>query len=432
MPVFPSALQKVSAAGGMPIAATTLGQGESSHRWPVFLPDGQHFLYNAFLAQQSLGVYVASLDSTERKMLLKADSGNVLYSQGHLLFLRETTLMAQAFDAQRLELTGDAFPIAEQIQTQGAPQVAVFSASENGVLAYQTGTAAAGARLTWYDRSGKQTGVLGDAANYTDLELSPDAKRASVSMAVGAARDIWLYDVVRGLKTRFTFDPATELESIWSPDGSRVVFNSNRKGHHDLYQNASDGSGTEEALLEDNLDKYPVSWSPDGRSILYRSTGGPTNIDLFVLPLSGDRKPVPFLKTQFNEVFGRFSPDGRWIAYSSNESGRTEIYVAPFPGPGGKRQISTVGGILPRWRRDGTEIFYLTPDNKLMAAAVNGKGSSFEVGVVKPLFETRATGGRYSYDVSADGQRFLINTLPGQATSSPVTVVLNWTAGLNR
>jgi Tol biopolymer transport system component len=238
---------------------------------------------------------------------------------------------------------------------------------------------------------------------------------------------------VRGLKTRFTFDPAIQSESIWSPDGSRVVFTSNRKGHFDLYQNASDGSGTEALLLEDNLDKYPESWSPDGRFILYGSNGGPTGNDLYVLSLTGDRKPVPFLKTQFNEFSGRFSPDGRWVAYRSNESGMYEIYVAPFPGPGGKRQISTAGGNWPRWRRDGTEIFYFAPDNKLMVAAVNGKGSSFEVGAVKPLFDTHEwPGTRYPYDVTADGQRFLVNTVPGQASSAPITVVVNWTAGLKK
>jgi hypothetical protein len=366
--------------------------------------------------------------------LLNADSGNILYSRGHLLFLRETTLMAQPFDVRHLVLTGEAFPVAEQIQTQGAtPPWGIFSASENGVLAYQTGTTA-GSQLAWFDRMGKQTGVLGDSARYGDLELSPDGKRASVNIADRATRDIWLYDVVRGLRTRFTFDPADELTSIWSPDSSRVVFNSRRKGHLDLYQKPSSGVGAEEVLLEDNADKYPVSWSPDGRFILYRggSSFG-TDSKLFVLPLTGDRKPFPFLKTQFSEDLGRFSPDGRWFAYASNESSRNEVYVTSFPGAGGKWQISTAGGRFPRWRHDGAEIFYLAPDNKLMSAAVKGTGPTFEVGAVKPLFETHASGGfRYPYDVSADGQRFLINTLPEQAASAPITVVINWTAGLKK
>ena len=316
---------------------------------------------------------MASLDSADRKLLLTADANNALYSQGHLLFLREATLMAQPFDAQRLELAGEAFPVAEQIQLgQNVPPNGFFSASENGVLAYQTGTGAAGSQLVWVDRTGKPLGVLGEPGVYSDIELSPDGTQASVNLPdqSGRNRDIWLYDVARSLKTRLTFDPADELALIWSPDGSRVVFNSRRKGQLDLYQKAADGSGTEDVLLEDNRQKYPVSWSADGKFILYVSTGGPTGNDLFVLPLSGDRKPIPFVNTQFGEAQGAFSPDGRWVAYGSNESGRNEVYVAPFPGPGGKRQVSTAGGAQPRWRRDGTEIFYFDPISKLMAAAV--------------------------------------------------------------
>ena len=367
--------------------------------------------------------------------MLNSEAGNVLYAQGHLLFMRETTLMAQPFDARRLVLAGDAFPIAEQIQTTPTiPPYGIFSASENGVLAYQTGTAAAGSQLVWFDRTGKQISVLGDSATYSDLVLSPDGKRASVGLRdqAGKGQDIWLYDVERGLRTRFTFGPAFQEMPIWSPDGSRIVFNSNRKGDFDLYQKASSGAGAEIVLLEDNTNKYPESWSPDGRFILYRSISS-TNNGLFVLPLFGDRKPVPFLNTKFNELYGQFSPDGRWVAYQSDESGGYEVYVAPFPGPGGKWQVSSSGGIFPRWRLDGNEIFYLTPDHKLMAAAVSGKGSSFSVGTVKPLFTARPINGSpYPYATSVDGQRFLINTLPAQTTSAPITVVLNWKAELKK
>lgn len=277
--------------------------------------------------------------------------------------------------------------------------------------------------------------MLGEAARYGDLDLSPDGTRATVALPdqAGKGHDIWLYDLARGLKTRFTFDPADEQTSRWSLDGSRVVFNSSRKGHYDLYLKASSGDGKEQLLLEDNLEKAPLDWSPDGRFLLYRSIGQSTSNDLWVLPLSGDRKPVPFLVTKYSEANGHFSPDGRWVVYNSTESGRNEVYVAPFPGPGSKWQISTGGGDYPRWRHDGAEIFYLAPDNQLMVAAVNGKGSTFEAGVVKPLFGTRAAPGlRGSYAFSADGQRFLINTLPQQSGSAPITVVLNWTAGLKK
>ena len=432
-----TALQKVPASGGVPTAATVLAQGEVGHYRPSFLPDGKHFLYRGAKGSETSGpIYLGSLDSAERKLLLTADASNAIYTEGHLLFLRETTLMAQPFDLRRLALAGSAFPIAENIQTQGNfPPSGVFSASENGVLAYQGGGATANSQLIWFDRTGKQIGVLGvPAVAYSGIEVSPDERQVSVSIPdeSGKGRDIWFYDVARGLRTRFTFDRTQMSGSIWSPDGSRVVFNSERKGHMDLYQKSSSGAGAEEVLLEDNLDKYPGSWSPDGRFILYISLGGPTGFDLFALPLFGDRKPISFLQTQFNETSGRFSPDGRWVAYSSDESGRYEVYVAPFPGPGGKWQISTAGGVWPRWRRDGNEIFYLSPGRALMAAAVNGKGSSFEVGAVKLLFQTRATGQVDRYAVSADGQRFLINTAPEQEASVPITVVVNWTAGLKK
>lgn len=346
--------------------------------------------------------------------------------------------MAQPFDAPRLALTGDAFPIAEQIQIQpeDPPPLGVFSASGTGVLAYQTGSAAGDSRLLWFDRSGRQIGALGDRAGYDSVALSPDGTRAAVSLLdpSSGTYDVWLYDVARGVRTRFTFDPGNEMMPIWSPDGGRIVFNSTRKGRRDLYQKASSGAGPEEVLLEGGFDKYAYSWPPDGRYLLYNSTveHPRTGVDIWVLPSFGDRKPFPFLQTPFNEGLAQFSPDGPWIAYQSTESGRSEVYVAPFPGSGGKWQISPAGGSWARWRRDGREIFYLAPDNKLMAAAVNGRGAGFEVGAVQPLFETRPKIARLGYDVSADGQRFLVNTLVEEATSAPITVVVNWSAGLKK
>jgi eukaryotic-like serine/threonine-protein kinase len=432
-----SALQKVSASGGAPAPATVLGQGELGHIRPSFLPDGRHFLYSTIAPRAGSGgpIYLGSLDSSERKLLLNATSANALYAQGNLLFLRDATLVAQPFDVGRLALTGDAFPIADQIRISGSMQpYAYFSASANGALAYQMGAETASSQLAWFDRAGVQIGVLGDPAAYTDIELSPDGRRASVSIPdEGKGRNIWIYDVARGLRTRFTFDPADQFTAIWSPDGSRIIFNSRRKGSLDLYQKPASGAGSEEVLLENNVDKFPTSWSPDGKFILYVSSGPSRSNDLFVLPLTGDRKPFPFLQTQFSEPEGRISPDGRWVAYSSNESGRNEIYVASFPGPGGKWQISTAGGAYPRWRHDGSEIFYLAPDNKLTAASVNSKGASFEVSAVKPLFTTRiASRGSYKYDVSPDGQKFLIDAAPEQAMSSPITIVLNWEAGVKK
>ena len=439
-------IRRVSASGGSPSPVTTLNadSGETYHTWPFFLPDGRHFLYHAVGSKtagpaSSNGLYVTALDSNERKLLVPGGS-KAMYAQGFLFFMREQTLMAQPFDVGRLELTGDAVPIAEHVTIGGASGTSGgFSVSETGVLAYQTGSVEVGGgagvstQLVWFDRSGKQIGLLGEQARSGDLSLAPDGRRVAVSVfdLVPRTRDIWLFDIARGLRTRFTFDLADEFASVWSPDGSRVVFNGRRKGHLDLYQKASSGAGAEEELLADGLDKYPTDWSPDGRFILYVVNAPKAGFDLWVLPLFGGRKPFPFLQTQFDEGPGLFSPDGRWIAYASNESGRAEVYVATFPGPGGKWQVSTAGGILPRWR--GKEIFYLAPDNKLMAAAINGQGSAFEVGAVRPLFDTRPGGSlRWVYDVSPDGQRFLVNTLVEEDASQPITLVVNWPALLKK
>jgi Tol biopolymer transport system component len=251
--------------------------------------------------------------------------------------------------------------------------------SQTGVLAYQTGSGDVRSQLIWFDRTGNQIAALGDQADHTAVELSPDGTRAAVTVLDAArnARDIWLYDVATGLRTRFTFDPANDVSPVWSPDGSRVGFVSTRNGVFGLYVKASSGAGNEE-LLVDQV-QAPASWSRDGRSLLYfeRPTGPPGGSGLRVLPLSPDRKASVFLQTSFNVGVARFSPDGRWVAYQSNESGRNEVYVAPFPGPGGKWQVSTAGGTFPRWRNDGRELYYLAPDNRLMTASVNGENAAF-------------------------------------------------------
>jgi Tol biopolymer transport system component len=344
--------------------------------------------------------------------------------------------MAQPFDTNRLVTTGEAVPLAEQIQILPVSLRGVFSASASGVLVYQTGARTAN-QLTWFDRSGRRAGTLGDPGTIFSLEFSPDRKYvASSRNDTEAGRDIWIYDVARGLKTRFTFDPAEERQTVWSPDGRSIVFNSNRKGHFDLFQKQANGVGGEQLLLADSLDKYPSSWSPDGKFLLYDSRFDPkTRTDVWVLPMTpersgGERKPFPFAQTPFNEVNAQFSPDGRWIAYQSDESERFEIYVAPFRSPGGKRQISTAGGAQPRWRRDGKEIYYIAPAGQLMAAGVNMKGDMLDVGAVSQLFMVGLTGGGYLYDVSADGQRFLARTEPTAATVQPLTLVQNWTAAL--
>jgi len=247
---------------------------------------------------------------------------------------------------------------------------------------------------------------------------------------VEANTDLWLIDLARGIPTRFTFDAAVDNSSIWSPDGTQIAFQSNRKGTYDLYTKPSSGVGTDLPLWESPQVKLAMHWSPDGRYLLYADTGPQTGYDLWALPLTGDRKPILISNTLFTELQGQFSPDGRWVAYQSNESsGRFEIYVQPFPGPGRKWQVSTVGGTSPRWGHDGKELFFLSPDLKLMAASVQTSGSTFESAAPVALFQTRAaTGGnaniKQQYDVSRDG-RFLINTVT-ETSTVPVTLILNW------
>jgi serine/threonine protein kinase len=433
-------LQRVSSSGGIPTEVTSLdsARGELAHRWPFFLPDGKHFLYLgatlSFNASQKDLVYSSSLDGKERKVVLSGGS-NVAYAQGYLLFVRQPTLMAQSFDVTKLTTTGDAFPIAEQILYFPDSTSSVFSVSENGVLAYQSGSAQSGSQLVWLDRSGNRTGVIGEVARYAGPSLSPDGKTVALDISEPQTSniDIWLVDALRGPRTRFTFDRGIEISSVWSPDGKRLAFASDRRGHLDIYQKATVGVGREELLLESDFEKFPQSYSRDGRYLLYYARENPRNQgDLWVLPLSGDRKPLPFYQSEFNEEYCSFSPDGHWIAYQSDESGKSEIYFAPFPGPGGKRQVSGSGGSQPKWRRDGKEIFFIAPDGRLMSAEVNGNGETLEIGIPRVLFQPRATGPGFQFDVADDGQRFLFNTVVEQKNSTQITLVLNWAAGLKR
>lgn len=442
---FNAPLSRVSAAGGVPSLLRQLDstRSEISHRWPHFLPDGHHFLYVSRTLVGGTGegdaIYAGSLDSTMPHKVVVSASSNMAYAAGQLLFMREQALMSQPFDIDRLELMGEAVPVAEQVQYDPSFSRAVFSVSENGVLTYQTGLTSGGRQLVWFDRSGKVLGTVGKPAEYFTPRLSPDGRRLAVDLFDPQSRniDVWLCEITRNVWTRFTFDPGIDRDPAWSPDGSRIVFRSNRSGRFHLYQRASSGEGSEEILFESNDDKVPTSWSMDGRFLAYHTPGNPKTLaDLWVLPLKAqeakdDRKPILFLQTDFNEVGSDISPDGRWIAYSSNESGRSHVYVRPFPGPGGKYQVSTTGGLRPRWRLDGKELFYLADDNKMMAAEVKAGGATFEVGQVRPLFQTHPFLSGAAYDVTADGQRFLVNTIVGEE-SSPITLVVNWPEELKK
>jgi Tol biopolymer transport system component len=432
-------IQRVSSAGGAATPVTKLDDArkDANHRWPVFLPDGQHFLYNVRTADRTAAggedLYVGSLDGKVNKKLLPA-SFSVQYASGHILFVRESTLMAQPIDTKRLEFTGDAFPIAEQVLTNGGNGYAAISASENDVLAYRTGTALIGSKLVWYDRQGKELGVLGDQAIYFNLKISSNGQKVAVDISdpkVGPP-DVWVYDVARGLRTRLTFDPQPDMVPVWSPDGTRVVFRSSRKGPDDLYMKDASGAGNDELLFESGENKSASSWSADGRFLLFDSNNNKTRRDIWVLPMKGERKPYIFLQTDYQESEAQFSPDGHWVAYRSNESGRDEIYVKPFPGPAGRWQVSTGGGTRPKWRRDGKEILYLADDDKIMSAEIRVKGTAIEVGAVKALFQTRPLRPSSIFDAASDGQRFLVNTAVAEQSASPVTLVVNWPAGVKK
>jgi len=445
-PTTSSPIMRVSAAGGSAVPATTLdaSRKEGTHRWPYFLPDQNHFLYLVRSVgpggnqNSSEGIYVASLDGKESKLVVRSVS-SMAYASDYLLFARDGTLMAQPFDTKRLEVTGDPIPIVEQVQFDIAFSLAAFSVSENGTLAYHSGGVLENnSKLVWLDRTGKELGTLGDPAMYYDERISPDGRRVAVGLFDSSARniDIWTYEVSRGLRTRFTFDPAFDRYPVWSPDGSRIVFGSSRKGQFDLYVKPSSGAGTEEMLLTTGLNQYPTDWSPDGQFVAYWVPDPKSGSDLYVLPMNGERKPNPFLQTPYNENDGHFSPDGKWIAYVSNESGTDQVYVAPFPGPGGKWQISIAGGSRPVWRRDGKEIIYLASDDKLMATEVNSKGANFEVGAVRTLFQTRpqrfVTFFPALYSADREAQRFLLNVAATQNSTSPLTLVVHWTADLKK
>jgi len=441
-----SGLFGVSAGGGIPTPVTTLdaASGEVSHRFPWFLPDGHHFLYTALSSDsEKSAIYVGDLDSKTRRPILAGDSNAIYVPPGYLLFLRERTLMAQPFKTGTFQTTGDAIPIAEQVDyAGGADAHSQFSASQSAggtsVLAYTSGGSGGNVQLTWFDRSGKASGAISASGLPRWPAISPNGSMVAVDRedSTGSS-DIWLHDLLRGTASRFTFNSKLNIYPIWSPDGSRINFASNRDGNFALYQKGSSGTGQDQ-LLDRNPDKaatafIPLDWSKDGRFVIAETTGNPkTQSDIWVLPLFDGRKPIPYLQTEANERLARLSPNGKWLAYMSNESKRFEVYVQTFPTPGSKWQVSINGGGKPVWSRDGKELYFVGAEQKIMAVEVKG-GDRFEAGVPIALFETRLSFSSNigHFDVSKDG-RFLIPTPVEQSANTAMTLVINWQAGLNK
>ncbi len=426
-------LFKVSEKGGEAVAVTKLdvARGDDSHRHPRFLPDGKHFVYVARSqknASEGNLVVAASLDGGPEKVLLRSPA-TAVYASGRLLYLREATLMARPFDAGRLTFTGDAVPVADKILMPAVGTcIGVFSASENGVLVYQTARGELTSRLQWITRDGKADGTLGDSAAYRVVALSPDGKQAVavVQDVAAGTHDLWLVDVTRGVRTRFTFDPADDVSPLWSLDGRAIVFSSNRKGHYDLYRKALDGAAEEEALLVSLADKYAAAWPTGGASLLFFETAKDVGVDIRTLALDGSRTTEPWLRTKFNEIPNSLSPDGRWLPFSSEESGRWEVYVTSFPRAGRKWQISNEGGAYAFWRPDGREIIYQDLGGMLRAVPVTVRGENLEVGLPVSLF--RSTGPSPfgpEFSPTADHQRFLV-VGEGQKPNALLDLVVNW------
>jgi Tol biopolymer transport system component len=428
-------LMRVSARGGDVTRLTTVTEPDGAgHAWPEFLPDGRRVLYYAESTNSEReGVYVVGLDSGQPRRLLAVSSNAIPTSKGQLLFIRDHRLMAQAFDVVSLQLKGKAVAVAEPVLQQRALRgKGDFSVSAAGVLAYRVGSTSM-SPLVWIDRNGTQLGSVGEPAYYGAPVLSPDGKRAAVvawnldTHALSMAT--WLIEVATGMATRLTLDPRPNFMPLWSPGGERVAFASRQGNVNNLVQKAVNGIASEDLMFEPHTQAMPEDWSSDGRFIFYSVYTEETGYDMWALPLFGDRKPFPVLRSEHWEAQAQLSPDRQLLSYTSDESGQLEVYVTDFPSRKGTRQISTGGGGDARWRRDGRELFYIAPDGRLMAVAIDPE-PNFTHGVPHPLFQTRIRllweDMRNHYDVTEDGQRFLFTVPIDNARTTPYTVVAPW------
>ncbi|HYV64016.1 MAG TPA: protein kinase, partial [Bryobacteraceae bacterium] len=445
----PTGLWKVPEAGGSPSQVTSLdfSQKEIGHVAETFLPDGQHFVYlRVSSTPDHGGTYVGSLDDAQGKPSKRLLTGQatVAYSPslnaggsanaGYLVYLRDSSLMAQPLDTSKLELTGDAVPLADPVGKSANGVIGYFSVSRTGDLIYRTGNQSQN-QISWTDREGKVLSTVTEPGVYSEIAISPDAKSVALTSGGIGRTDISVLDLARSVNTRFTFDPAADNAAVWSPDGKQIVFRSDRDGVGNLYIKASSGAANEEVLFKSPEPKTPNDWSRDGRFLLYTVSSAKTASDLWYLPMTGERTPKPFVQTAAQEGIGQFSPDSRYVAYISNESGQNEIYVRSFPDGSGKWQVSKGGGVDPRWRRDGKEITYIN-GTRVMSVEVS-TSPAFQPGTPKLLFEAPfALAGAHNrnnaYDISPDGKKFLATMPVGQSLSAPITVVLNWQAGLKK
>jgi eukaryotic-like serine/threonine-protein kinase len=420
----------VSASGGEPRQVTTLDstRHESAHRFPWFLPDGKHFLYMVLPGSaRGFEVRAGSIDGGKDRSITTADGAPVYAAPGYLVFLRDRNLVAQRFDAGSMRLQGDPVTLPDTPGSSISTGYRAATVSTNGTLAYLNG-AVTNSRLTWYDRSGRTLGVVPvPAAQYSVPSLSHDERRVSVDRAVSPNEsDIWVVDLARGVATRFTYGPRQNIFSCWSPDDSRIAFESSRNGNFDIYVKPSSGALPETALVVGRSQfKHPYSWSPDGRFLAFYELNAGTAFDIFVVPTDGSGPPVPYLRTPFQEQFPDISPDGRWMLYNSDESGRPEAYVQSFPTTGHKYQVTTGGSLFGYWRRDGKEILMFGLDGQtVLSAEVLESGSDFRTASPRVLFRTPPN--VFGFATTRDGQRFLMPVPEGKTIAQSITVVLHW------
>ena len=442
-PQFSAPIFQVPASGGAPAPVTKFSGQYTSHRWPFFLPDGKHFLYLATSHTEisDTAVYWASLDGKDSKMLLSSPS-QAMYASGYLLYVREGSFMAQRFDPSSGTFKGEAVVLNDKVQVDSTIWRGTFTVSSQGTLVYQPGGAGSNLRLTWFDRDGKELGNVGEPDAYLQADLSPDDKKAAVTIGdpMGV---IWIYDLVHNSRTRFSYGTKAFSNAVWSKDGKQLAYLTGEVSNaysRDIEVKASDGSGEARKRLSlsgQSLQEGIDDWSPDGRYLLYDigTMGRDTGVDIWVLPMFGDRKPFAYIASAGDQGFGQFSPDGKWIAYMANETGRMEVYVAPFPWTGAKWLVSSNGGTLPRWGRDGKEIYFEVPGSgRVMEALVNPHGTTIELGEVRMLFEANnfsPNTAASQWAMASDGKR-LLNITTGDKGVLPLTVIQNWTTELRK
>jgi len=425
-------IQKISSSGGEPVTVTNLDEsrGENGHRWPYFLPDGTHFLYLIATADPANdGIYVGSTESEMKKLLFR-NLSRAIYVPGYILFVRENTLYAYPFDAKRLEFTGDPVPVISPVmEFSVAMSSAGFSASRNGVLTYHTGDLIGGGLITLSNRDGEILKKVGEPRPYGAPRLSPEGNKIAVNILDPLRRtnDMWWIDIERNANNRLTYEEPFHYHPVWSPDAHYLAFQELSDNTYGVRINSLFDPDDKRVVYQSDRPVLPNSWSPDGRYIAVSKTGeqGETS-GIWVIPLDENEEPFPVVQTQFTNEYPAFSPDGRWLAYVSDETGRPEIYVRPFPGPGRRWQISTGGGGKPVWTKNGREIVYLDQQRNYTAVEIRLQENSVEVGEAHTLFTPLGIVGMRPYDVSADGETIIYSTLPVAGEHDYITLIVNW------